>query len=91
MWEEQSLYLAEVTDNEGGWRVSWTAQRDDLLYDSLDEAMRTVGWVLGQGGEWVEVDPIDARRVIGEGRPPPPFYPPPVNFPPRDQPAGEQV
>lgn len=68
-WEAEFINLDELTSGDGGWRVNWTgrtARRGDLVYDELDEAMATVRWVIDQGGDWVEVDPDDARRILGE-------------------------
>ncbi|WP_203661993.1 hypothetical protein [Actinocatenispora rupis] len=75
-WEIQHLHLDELTDEAGGWRVSWSARRaGDLVYDTLAEAMATVRWVLAQGGlwsesaggRWVEVDPDDPERTVDGG------------------------
>lgn len=69
-WEVEHLHLAEFADDPGGWLVSWSRRHSDLVYGTRDEAMATVEWVFAQGGEWVEVDPDDMMRLIGEGRPP---------------------
>lgn len=70
-WEVEHLYLAQFDDDAGGWWVSWSARKQgNLIYDAKGEAMATVEWVFAQGGEWVEVDPDDMMRVIGEGRQP---------------------
>jgi hypothetical protein len=68
-WEAEFINLDELTSGDGGWRVNWTgrtSRRGDLVYDELDEAMATVQWVIDQGGDWVEIDPHDARRVLDE-------------------------
>lgn len=91
-WGQQHLHLDELTDDAGGWRVSWSQRRTgDLVYDTLDEAMSAVAWVLGQGGTWVEVDPYHPEQVVGDG--PAPWRPGHANPLPGqpDEPASEQV
>ncbi|GIL32018.1 hypothetical protein [Actinocatenispora comari] len=68
-WEAEFINLDELSGEGGRWRVNWTgrtARRGDLVYEALDEALDTVQWVIEQGGDWVEVDPSDARRVIDD-------------------------
>lgn len=61
------------------------------MYDTLDEAMATIEWVLGQGGTWVEVDPRDPQQVIGDGPAPWRYgHANPLPGQP-DKPAGDQV